>query len=1392
MRISRLDLFGFKSFVDRTTFHFEGGVSCVVGPNGSGKSNVVDALRWCIGEQSPKSLRGSEMSDVIFAGSADRRPVGFAEVQLTLVSEGAEDPFPGDFAALAEVQIGRRLHRTGASEYLINQSRVRRKDVVELLMDSGIGNNLYSFIEQGQIDKAVTASPEERRSVIDEAAGIARYKARRAEARVRLEATSAQLDRASDVIEEMRRRLRSLERQVVRAAQFRRCRTRIRLAELQLALAKVQDLMGEQRQLREQQRSNHGKEGLRRGELATLEAQLQTRRGELEVVEASVTTHRDRTAELDAHIREQTATRRLHEQRREELTLEALRAEEELKRAAKETAGADTEATELLGAREASRQQLQQLQEQVEEVRTRHTSARDEARAAREAAEEAEAELQEVVRSRMEDEATRASLQARLEGLDQRAAQLAEQLARLEAGAEAAIGAEEAHQAACAPAAAALQQAQAQALAAEAAWREAGEHQEAAEAALSEALRERQRRWDEARAEADGIQRRGRAWADAAEVAERRALDALEARWRGTLQAAEAGSARQLAERVAAARAEAEAVATAKIEAIEAQLVEARATRDATIAAVDAAQGRLDQVESEGRTLARRRAEVEARLAGARARLAPDAGALEGLPRLLDQVEPAARPGVLDRLGHRALQPVITDPGILLELAGGLGTDGGLQAWFRPGGGLPAAARAPWAPSLAEGLAQAASGGAVAGPGFRVDAEGWLELGATGDLSGAAEEEQRLSAEAAELEAARGALQDAREQGFAELESAREARRAADVAWQQAATGAEAERAAARRAVVDQEGAAREAARQAADAEQRALAQQQQQQLEEARRARTVRIERVRREVEAAIQALSREAEPEDAGGAIEAMEARTRDARRIAAEAGTARDAARTAALEAAHQLERAEAALQAAIKERVRLVEEGAGRRAEVAGLDADRQAASAQLAEAMASLQRHAQAEEEVREAVSARRVEAAVASRDEEAAAQAVAAVEQAMAGLRETAAGLEARAEATVARRATAAESAQRARTRAEEAREGVVGATAARDEAEAALARATEERGTSWDTLERERARLKELKEALGRAEREHRTLRRTVEDLSGDNERLASRSREIQGEIERVAHRMDERYQQSVHLLLDQLYREGRLELEVDEGVAAGLTIGKQTIEGVPPLVLYPEDLTEEEAVLAVVRGLEADRARLQSIGDVNLAALEEYRELSERYEQLETQREDLEESIRSIRAAIAKMNRICRERFREAFDQVKDHFHETYPRLVGGGSARLALTDEEDLLESGVDIFVQPPGKRLQNLGLLSGGEKAMTAIALLIALFRVKPSPFCVLDEVDAPLDEANGARFNEMLKEMSARSQFLVITHNRKTMECADTLYGITMAKPGVSRLVSVRM
>jgi chromosome segregation ATPase len=243
----------------------------------------------------------------------------------------------------------------------------------------------------------------------------------------------------------------------------------------------------------------------------------------------------------------------------------------------------------------------------------------------------------------------------------------------------------------------------------------------------------------------------------------------------------------------------------------------------------------------------------------------------------------------------------------------------------------------------------------------------------------------------------------------------------------------------------------------------------------------------------------------------------------------------------------------------------------------------------------------------------------------------------------------------------------------------------------------------------------------------------------------------------------------------------EGGFEDEDDDTAmspASALREAKRNVE----LAMLPTPQRKAEA--------EKVRKALQSLGDVNLGAIEEHEELAERFRFLSEQKEDLEGTIHNLREAIARINRTSRKRFRETFEAVRTHFAENFPRLFGGGKASLELTDSEDILEAGVDIMAMPPGKRLQNVNLLSGGEKTMTALALLVSVFQVRPSPFFLLDEVDAALDDANVGRFNQLIVEMAEQSQFLVITHNKRTIEVADVLYGVTMEQKGVSKLVSV--
>ena len=428
---------------------------------------------------------------------------------------------------------------------------------------------------------------------------------------------------------------------------------------------------------------------------------------------------------------------------------------------------------------------------------------------------------------------------------------------------------------------------------------------------------------------------------------------------------------------------------------------------------------------------------------------------------------------------------------------------------------------------------------------------------------------------------------------------------------------------------------------------------------------------------------------------------------------------------------------------------------------------------------------------RAAADAGRIALLAAEEAERAAADALREREIGLAKASERALSAAAATDAARKRRVEAEERLAAASAQVEELAASCTGAVTERDLAMEELGSVDQKRAELWDRFQRERDRVVALREAVRVAEEAVRaavtrrdSAQRALGGLTGHVDR-------IQAEIDAVRRRIEERYQLSLAALLDRVHA-GGVELAVDDSVRVGIEVGGRSVAGVEPGWIRPVDLDDERRVGDEVDALERYRGELSALGEVNLGAIAEYDELRGRFSDLVNQRTDLEESVASLRAAIAKMNKECRQRFRDAFDRVNENFQVAYPRLVGGGSARLALTDEEDLLEAGVDIFVQPPGKRLQNLSLLSGGEKAMTAIGLLIALFRVKPSPFCVLDEVDAPLDEANGTRFNDMLREMALTSQFVVITHNRKTMECADTLYGVTMARPGVSRLVSVEL
>ena len=344
--------------------------------------------------------------------------------------------------------------------------------------------------------------------------------------------------------------------------------------------------------------------------------------------------------------------------------------------------------------------------------------------------------------------------------------------------------------------------------------------------------------------------------------------------------------------------------------------------------------------------------------------------------------------------------------------------------------------------------------------------------------------------------------------------------------------------------------------------------------------------------------------------------------------------------------------------------------------------------------------------------------------------------------------------------------------------------------AQAELERVGAEQAQVRKALETAERALSGARQELRAREREQKRLSAALSQARASVAELTAAVARMDGEQTRLALTLEERYAIDLGELRSALQAAGHLTLPLDAGVELeGLPKGAAPEqELLADRVVRPESLSDRATVTGWLEGLGRARAGLDKLPQVNLLALEQYREERTAWEQMDSQRADVAAAVEALRDGIARCDALSSERFIRTFKLIDGHFREIYPRLVGGGSANLALTDEGDPLNAGVRLLAQPPGKRLQSLRLLSGGEKAMVAIALLFALFRARPTPFCLLDEVDAPLDEANGARFNAVLREMAALSQFIVITHNKKTMEAADTLYCLTGS--GISRLLTI--
>jgi len=1178
MYLKSLEMMGFKSFADKTRLEFEPGLTAIVGPNGCGKSNISDALRWVLGEQSPKALRGSKMEDCIFNGTDTRKPMSMAEVSVTFAD--CEKVLGTDYN---EVTVTRRVFRSGEGQYFLNKVPCRLKDIQRLFMDTGIGTDSYSILEQGRIDQVLSAHPEDRRAVFEEASGITRFKADKKEALRKLEQTEANLLRLADVIREVKRQIGSLQRQAGKARRYKEIQAELRKFDIYLNRQKMQAADNSIRELEarisalseETSRAHAEVEELERGAAVLRETVVRTER-EIGTVLEAATQAQNR---LD-HAREliQVNRQRIHEYR--ELAQRDSSEIEETQRA--------------LGEKE---RELGELQHHLASARAEQAEAE---KKLRQAHDNFEREKQQV-------ESTRAEIQSlRAEALDFETLQvrLQNELVRIESRERSSVIQRErlaAEKAQLARVVATYEKREAEM---DAALKAAAAETASAEDALKllatqkERLEKQTRELEAELADARAITAALREKVNLLTAAER-SEDGLPAGVRQVLNRTdEFGVAAGKIIGSLAARVEAEPEYQIALEAV------LRPWLDALVIMDSSAALEILKALSTARSGAARLLAVTAPTA------TPIIEEFEGAERLIDHVKcpEEVRPLLLHLLGNVfvvadvAAFPMPPPPGTVWVTHGGaiMRSDHAYEFWKRD--------EIPCDPlSRKHALAEAQQA-----------LEALIETGR--------KHEERLG----ELSAETSALERTIEQAQRSLDEKKMLQ-------------------------AQREGESRVVAREAAEARQR---------LETV----TWELENLEAEGHAG------DTERQKTASEIAGVQRRREDiATRIQTRSG---------------ELQTFEETLSKAQSELTELRILSASVTQQCEHLAKQCAALDSRIAEMQAAIAARSKALLGYQESISKLEND--------------IAAAESQLASL-----------EAAVESNQAKAESLKRSRER------------------------QTQELREIEHVLAQKRATLEELRDS------------RSGLELKCSETRLRRQS-----QLERL---MSE-----YHLNAEQVFAEPEPQWEGD----------------VPSL----------ESLETMVAEL---RAKLDAMGPVNLVAIEEYKELEERYAFLTAQEQDLINSKQQLMEMIRKINRTTSEMFRSTFEQINANFQTMFAQLFNGGTAKLVLVDEEDVLESGIEIIARPPGKRLQNVSLLSGGERTLAAVALLFAIYMIRPSPFCLLDELDAALDESNIGRFIKMLQSFLSQSQFVVITHNRQTIAAADILYGVTMPEKGVSNIVSMR-
>lgn len=1161
MQVEKIELIGFKSFAEKTIFYLHPGITCIVGPNGAGKSNIVDSFRWVLGEQSAKSLRGDKMEEVIFTGSATKKPRGMAEVNLYLFFDM---PDSGNGDGRNATIITRRLYRSGESEYLINKRQCRLKDIRDLFLDSGLEVKSYSILEQGKIGDILNSRPQDRRFLIEEVAGVMKYKVRKTEALSKLELSRQNLQRVNDIIVEVKRQLNSLDRQVKKAERFKRLSSEIRDLELKIAKRDYSLLKDNLNETLSRIKERKEEEALLRSELNRIENEIETKKIGLvdkeKVLEGIV-------SELSITEREISDIERFVAVSRTEINS----LNEYLTKLSAQEVEVDTKISES----ERRKEELSQIEESLsaemdglrDSLREKSDSVRDIEATISDREGEIEAKRKEIFRiaeeiSRIRNEMARTmtineNLEKRAQAISKDREIASKNLSDLEEK---------------------IKETETLLDLKDSELKEKKKEKEE----LTLALNKNSKTLEDLRTEIARLRE------ELASSVSR--LHSLKEMIHEEIQIESITDfmpvISTIADVIDVEESYEKAIESVLSEKIKAFIV--RSSED------------IHRAISDLRKM-KRTSFIPVDLSEADLLPFPEDDRIVG--KAIDFVKLQKGREDLEPLIGRLLSNIL----IIKDLSD-----------------------LPFTPSPLYPFTLVTLDGDV------IEPVGTVTVGEGRGIL-------KRKREIRELENRSNVIRETignKERDFIQLET---------------------------------------------------------------------NLNNDRRQMED-IDSLIVDAE-KDISLLKLTLETQEEEKKRIL------------------RKLSHLDTEIDEVTKEIKSLREIVSLKEEELSGLNKKKEEAEAGLSGMQEEISRVKMSIEEERASITDLRL--------------ALNSCKEKIDSIKKERESLSGIIDDLIKRREGFKEEREKILGRINQCNLNI----AEKEESLKAMA-------IKADSIRRE---IDERREEI----------RRESEDITA----LEHQSRSLRSKVDEAVSSINE---------ADILATELRLRMEnIESSIRMHYDVEISSIE------TGPVESGDEERLKEL-------RAKIQELGPVNLGTLEEYEELKSRYSFLVEQQEDLNKSIAELEEAITRINSTTRKKLREAFDQLNLKFSEVFLELFGSGKAGLVLTDENNILESGIDIIVQPPGKKIQNINLLSGGEKALTAIALLFAGFLIKPSPLCILDEVDAALDDSNIERFTGLLKKLSSQIQFIVITHNRVTMEAGDYLYGITMEEPGVSKVISMQL